>query len=159
MAGSKVYKYGTIYSRTLGLIEGGTLKQKPNWMQIYEKFPPHVEPNFFRPSTTDPIREILYPEDGIRAKFYKKHWSLGTVDTLNSDKTYSSSSQVFIDRYTQIHKNNPDLSEDDVFTKTEEELTAEGKLGRKQRADPRDRLGSGKDYVRPGKIDLSKLLY
>ncbi|RWS28163.1 hypothetical protein B4U80_04542, partial [Leptotrombidium deliense] len=46
MAASRLEKYGTIFLRTQGLLRTGAMKQahKPLWFDVYERFPPNVEP-------------------------------------------------------------------------------------------------------------------
>lgn len=111
----------------MGLIEGGAMKNKPHWMQIYEKFPPTIEPNMFRVKSTREIPEILYPEDRIRAMFYEKFRTM-SVDLINKDKNYKSISQIFVERFEKYTKNNPQISEEEVFSKIEQEMNAEGIL-------------------------------
>ncbi|OQR77256.1 hypothetical protein BIW11_07227 [Tropilaelaps mercedesae] len=75
MAGSRVYKLGTVFSRTNGLLRAGGLKweDRPIWYDVYEAYPPEIEPTFLRPAPpAEPIREILYKEDAIRARFAKE---------------------------------------------------------------------------------------
>jgi small subunit ribosomal protein S23 len=42
-------------------------KDKPIWYEVYEAFPPKVEPVFGRSAPDIPVRQILYAEDVIRA--------------------------------------------------------------------------------------------
>lgn len=50
-----------------GIVDHG-IKEKPVWYDIYEAFPPLVEPNAQRPPPQDKkIKKILYKEDAIRA--------------------------------------------------------------------------------------------
>ncbi|XP_022645273.1 probable 28S ribosomal protein S23, mitochondrial isoform X3 [Varroa destructor] len=75
MAGSRVEKLGTVFSRTRGLLRAGGMKWKdrPIWYDIYNAYPPEIEPLYFREEPpVNPIRPILYKEDIIRAKFAKE---------------------------------------------------------------------------------------
>jgi len=42
-------------------------EDKPIWYDVYETFPPKIEPVFGRKDPDIPIRNILYQEDIIRA--------------------------------------------------------------------------------------------
>jgi len=57
------------FCRLKGLLRSGALKEedKPMWYDIYEAFPPHYEPSFDRLAPDILIRNVLYPEDTIRA--------------------------------------------------------------------------------------------
>lgn len=82
MAGSRLERIGTIYSRYFrfniisfiflrasGLIRSGALKweDRPLWYDIYEAFPPKEEPRFDRPVPNIKLKHIFYEEDKIRA--------------------------------------------------------------------------------------------
>uniref|UniRef100_A0A1A9X0R9 Small ribosomal subunit protein mS23 n=1 Tax=Glossina brevipalpis TaxID=37001 RepID=A0A1A9X0R9_9MUSC len=73
MAQSRLEKIGTIYTRVTGLLRSGAMKpeDKPIWYDLYEAFPPKLEPRYDRPAANVPIRNIFYKEDAIRAKFHK----------------------------------------------------------------------------------------
>ena len=69
MAGSRLPNFGTIFSRTTGLLKSGALKECPLWYDVYRRYPPEVEPNSERPEPPqDPIPELVYEEDFERAK-------------------------------------------------------------------------------------------
>ena len=70
MAGSRLYKIGTIYSRTAGLLKSGAMSagDKPIWFDVYKAFPPALEPTVDRTRPSAPIKRILYPEDVERAE-------------------------------------------------------------------------------------------
>ncbi|VDO04774.1 unnamed protein product [Rodentolepis nana] len=72
--GSRAHKVSSIYRRVNGLLKNGALSanEKPLWFDVYKAFPPKIEPTFERPLPTDlQVREILYPEDVGRAKFFR----------------------------------------------------------------------------------------
>ncbi|KAM7351837.1 mitochondrial ribosomal protein S23 [Cochliomyia hominivorax] len=74
MAQSRLEKIGTIFTRVNGLLRSGAMKpeDKPIWYDLYEAFPPKLEPRFDRPAPQNlPIRSIFYEEDVVRAKFHK----------------------------------------------------------------------------------------
>jgi hypothetical protein len=90
MAGSRLEKYGTIFTRfeiiiwyllyelqwivlqlvrMTGLLRSGAIADcgKPIWYDIYKTFPPNIEPNMFRSLPNTNIIDVIYPEDIIRA--------------------------------------------------------------------------------------------
>lgn len=92
MAGSRLEKLGTIFSRYISpsissddhflgiilncnifrvsvLLRSGVLSRydKPIWYDVYQVFPPKTEPSYAVRRPYLEIREILYPEDSIRA--------------------------------------------------------------------------------------------
>lgn len=90
MAGSRLEKIGTIYTRfvilfriycslifteelytssTTGLIQSKALnwEDRPLWYDVYTSFPPKEEPRFDRPAPNIKLRQIFYEDDKIRA--------------------------------------------------------------------------------------------
>lgn len=64
-----------------GLLTSGAVKEidKPLWYDVYEAFPPQQSPEYSRPEPTDPVRNILYAEDIVRAwvdLLYPQPWIL-----------------------------------------------------------------------------------
>ena len=57
------------FFRVRGLLKSGAMKEKdkPIWYEVYEAFPPKVEPVFGRSAPDIPVRQILYAEYVIRA--------------------------------------------------------------------------------------------
>ncbi|XP_023238082.1 28S ribosomal protein S23, mitochondrial-like isoform X2 [Centruroides sculpturatus] len=90
MAGSRLEKLGTIFSRMTGLLRSGALKKedKPTWYDIYKAFPPLIEPIFKREVSEKEITQIFYPEDVYRAKFYRKYGS-DIIDMADTSPTLS----------------------------------------------------------------------
>ncbi|XP_023238079.1 28S ribosomal protein S23, mitochondrial-like isoform X1 [Centruroides sculpturatus] len=108
MAGSRLEKLGTIFSRLYkfkitgfllinvncirmtGLLRSGALKKedKPTWYDIYKAFPPLIEPIFKREVSEKEITQIFYPEDVYRAKFYRKYGS-DIIDMADTSPTLS----------------------------------------------------------------------
>ncbi|XP_003707190.1 mitochondrial ribosomal protein S23 [Megachile rotundata] len=72
MAHSRAERIGTIFSRITALWQNKALPETklPLWYDVYKAFPPKYEPRFDRPAPQTPIRNILYKEDAIRAKFH-----------------------------------------------------------------------------------------
>ncbi|CAH2037259.1 unnamed protein product, partial [Iphiclides podalirius] len=80
MATSRLERIGTIFSRVEGLLTRGAMKpdDRPLWFDVYKAFPPIEEPKFARPKPeAKPIREILYKEDIVRAKFHVAGHGIG----------------------------------------------------------------------------------
>ncbi|XP_033748100.1 probable 28S ribosomal protein S23, mitochondrial [Pecten maximus] len=112
MAASKTEKIRSIFQRCQRLIRAGGLpeSEKPLWYDVYAAFPPAVEPLYNRPVPTKRIRSILYPEDLVRARYYKEIYDTDLVDMKNEQKP--TTSQRFVDKYFELRKtdcNNPDL--------------------------------------------------
>lgn len=55
--------------RVTGLLKTGAMKpdDRPLWYELYEAFPPKLEPRYDRPAPNVPIRNIFYEEDVARA--------------------------------------------------------------------------------------------
>ncbi|CAG5050076.1 unnamed protein product [Parnassius apollo] len=80
MATSRLERIGTIFTRVEGLLTRGAMKpdDRPLWFDVYKAFPPIVEPKFARPKPeAKAIRQILYKEDIIRAKFHAQGHGIG----------------------------------------------------------------------------------
>ncbi|KAH7957660.1 hypothetical protein HPB52_021097 [Rhipicephalus sanguineus] len=78
MAGSRIYKLGSIFTRLREASEGalcrveGLLKaggmmpsEEPRWLDVYRALPPIEEPSFYRTARGD-VRPVFYPEDVAR---------------------------------------------------------------------------------------------
>ncbi|KAJ8955727.1 hypothetical protein NQ318_008599 [Aromia moschata] len=102
MAGSRLERIGTIYSRTTGLIKSGALSwdDRPLWYDIYEAFPPQEEPRFDRPAPNIKLKKIFYKEDEIRAVFHRNNKYIGAANMFNNH--YKSLTQKFIEKYHVI---------------------------------------------------------
>ncbi|RVE42125.1 hypothetical protein evm_013237 [Chilo suppressalis] len=86
MASSRLERIGTILTRVEGLLTKGGMKpdDRPLWFDVYRAFPPFAEPRVAKPKPEiKPIRQILYQEDIIRAKFHSKGLGMGAVNILN----------------------------------------------------------------------------
>ncbi|XP_050684494.1 28S ribosomal protein S23, mitochondrial [Leptidea sinapis] len=85
MATSRLEKIGTIYTRVEGLLKSGGIKpdDRPLWFDVYRAFPPFVEPKYARPKPDiKHVRQILYKEDVVRAKFHSQGHGIG-INMLN----------------------------------------------------------------------------
>ncbi|KAF2356933.1 Ribosomal protein S23/S25 mitochondrial [Trinorchestia longiramus] len=129
MAGSRRFKIGDIFTRTTGLLQSGVVKpeDKPIWYDVYKAFPPLEPPKYDRPIPYFTIKPIFYPEDVIRAKYYRKY---GSRDTLNLNEAVPSRRvgfcQAFVEAYQQLEKEKPDLAEEELMLKTERALENKG---------------------------------
>ncbi|ERL84694.1 hypothetical protein D910_02120 [Dendroctonus ponderosae] len=116
MAGSRLEKIGTIFSRTTGLIQSKALNwnDRPIWYDIYAKFPPKDEPRFDRPVANIQLRNIFYPEDKIRAIFHRNNKQIGLVSLENRSPTLT---QKFIEIYTKVKEQYGDesVSEEQLY--------------------------------------------
>ncbi|KAI4881174.1 hypothetical protein NFI96_012859 [Prochilodus magdalenae] len=82
MAGSRLEKFGTVFTRVRDLMRSDVIKEskKPLWFDVYAAFPPKRDPLYVRSSKRlwpqkreDPVPEIFYKEDDIRAKFFEMY--------------------------------------------------------------------------------------
>ncbi|TNN07486.1 Zinc phosphodiesterase ELAC protein [Schistosoma japonicum] len=75
------------------MINKGALayEHRPLWYDVYEAFPPRVDPAYHRPCPTNTVRNILYPEDCERAAFYGGQYK---SETLNMFKLMDNRSSL-----------------------------------------------------------------
>ncbi|XP_067136791.1 small ribosomal subunit protein mS23 [Centruroides vittatus] len=128
MAGSRLEKLGTIFSRMTGLLRSGALKKedKPIWYGIYKAFPPLVEPIFKREVSEKEITRIFYPEDIYRVKFYRKYGS----DIIDLADTSPTLSEQYVQIYQELKKKG---NVNNLEKATEEALLQKGiRLSRKE---------------------------
>ncbi|XP_075051026.1 small ribosomal subunit protein mS23-like [Mixophyes fleayi] len=130
MAGSRLEKLGTVFTRTRDLMRAGVIsqKEKPVWYDVYAAFPPKREPAIEKPvrrqkKLPDNVPAILYSEDIIRAKFYETYGSAGIFHLYR--KNYRSVCQSFVDTFIELKKAG-DISEDKLFEETSKALLAKG---------------------------------
>ncbi|KAK3869068.1 hypothetical protein Pcinc_025595 [Petrolisthes cinctipes] len=138
MAGARLEKIGTIFTRVTGLLNSGAMKpqDKPLWYDIYEAFPPKYEPRFDRPPVNRDIPPIFYPEDVIRANFYKKYGSTGTIN-LSDRNPRPSLCQRFVQEY-QRFESEGNTPEDKLMEEAALTLEAHGIYLDKSRAPPKE---------------------
>merc|ERR1712137_749209 len=96
---------------------------KPLWYEVYEAFPPREEPHYGRVTPATPIRNILYEEDLIRAKFYKTYFS-PAADLMNPRA--QAFSQQFVDVYRSLAKQHVDGDDEQLLAAVENALEARG---------------------------------
>ncbi|OQV22329.1 putative 28S ribosomal protein S23, mitochondrial [Hypsibius exemplaris] len=104
MAESRLRNLGTVFTRIKGLIRGGAMKfeDRPLWYDVYEAFPPKLTPTAERPTVFKEIKDIMYPEDIIRAHFYKHFSSPGVINLVSP--TGHTLSQKFVDTFLELAK-------------------------------------------------------
>ncbi|XP_008277197.1 small ribosomal subunit protein mS23 isoform X2 [Stegastes partitus] len=112
MAGSRLERFGTVFTRVRDLMRSGVIKQseKPIWYDVYEAFPPKRDPRYVKPHARHDIKkqetvsEIFYREDKVRA---------------------------FVEKYTEL-KSNSEMDDSALFTETGKALLKEGLILRRK---------------------------
>lgn len=132
MAGSRLEKFGTVFTRVRDLMRSGVIKssEKPIWYDIYKAFPPKRDPLHVKPHTRpdtrkhETVSEIFYREDEVRARFYEQYGpGARPLDLSKSD--FVSTSQRFIEKYTEL-KSNGEVEDSALFEETGKALLNEG---------------------------------
>ncbi|XP_068601612.1 small ribosomal subunit protein mS23 [Brachionichthys hirsutus] len=132
MAGSRLEKFGTVFTRVRDLVRAGVRKPTdvPIWYHVYGAFPPVKDPLYVKPHSKahldrrDAVPEIFYEEDAVRAKFYERF----TVESESLDLSnpkFISTCQRFVDKYTDLERGS-DLEAADLFQETEKALFKDG---------------------------------
>ncbi|KAM8976090.1 small ribosomal subunit protein mS23 [Pelodytes ibericus] len=136
MAGSRLEKLGTVFTRVRDLLRAGVIKpkEKPIWFDVYAAFPPKREPLYEKPPTRrrqiqDNVPSIFYQEDLIRAKFYEAYGNGPRIFDL-SQKNFKSTCQRFVDKYTELQKVESD--EEKLFEEAGKALLSEGVILRRK---------------------------
>ncbi|XP_028857227.1 small ribosomal subunit protein mS23 [Denticeps clupeoides] len=132
MAGSRLEKFGTVYSRVRDLMRAGVIKrrQKPVWFDVYAAFPPRRSPVYVPPQTRprrdaeQRVPDIFYKEDLIRAKFYQAYGSGPKAFDL-SRANFVSTCQRFVEKYSELEARG-EFEEDALFNEAGKALLAEG---------------------------------
>ncbi|XP_015277422.1 PREDICTED: 28S ribosomal protein S23, mitochondrial isoform X1 [Gekko japonicus] len=137
MAGSRLEKWGTVFTRTRDLMRSGVIPEsrKPLWFDVYAAFPPLREPVYreLRPlygKVRETVPAIFYKEDEIRAKFYEAYGSGPKAFDL-SKLNFKSTCQRFVEKYTELQKQG-EVDEDRLFEETGKALLAEGIILRRK---------------------------
>ncbi|XP_067222548.1 28S ribosomal protein S23, mitochondrial isoform X1 [Chanodichthys erythropterus] len=138
MAGSRIEKFGTVFTRVRDLMRAGVIKQeeKPIWFDVYAAFPPKREPLYEKPArplkkrAADTVPEILYKEDEIRAKFFEVYGSGPRAFELLKPN-FVSPCQKFVMKYSELESRG-DVKPELLFEETAKALLAEGVYLRKR---------------------------
>ncbi|KAM8991670.1 small ribosomal subunit protein mS23 isoform 2-T2 [Ara ararauna] len=130
MAGNRLHRSGSVFSRTRNLLRIGVV-EKPLWFDVYAAFPPRREPVYKVPrprygKVQDVIRAIFYPEDEVRARFYRVYGS-GPRPFDLSQSNYKSTCQRFVEKYNEL-KQEGKIEEEKLFEETGKALLAGGIL-------------------------------
>lgn len=124
MAQSRLHGVSTIFHRLEGMIKVGAvpLNEAPVWFDVYARFPPARPPDQERPLVAKPLKAILYPEDNLRAQFFKTYHnsqmsSLTTTTTSRDDLGGGSGGvgELFFKCFGMIEDLRPDWHEDEVW--------------------------------------------
>ncbi|XP_025962929.2 small ribosomal subunit protein mS23 isoform X5 [Dromaius novaehollandiae] len=128
MAGNRMQKIGSVFSRTRNLLRIGVVP-KPLWFDVYAAFPPLREPVYRSPrprygKVKDVIPPIFYPEDDVRARFYSVYGS-GPRPFDLSQSNFKSTCQRFVEKFNEL-KEEGKIEEDKLFEETGKALLAKG---------------------------------
>ncbi|XP_030392614.1 28S ribosomal protein S23, mitochondrial isoform X2 [Gopherus evgoodei] len=144
MAGSRLEKLGSVFTRTRDLLRSRVLAeaQKPLWFDVYAAFPPLREPVYREPrqrygKVKDVIPPILYQEDEIRATFYEAYGNGPKAFEL-SRLNFKSTCQRFVEKFNELQKEGK-IEPEKLFEETGKQLLAEGIILR--------RKGTANDFV------------
>ncbi|XP_060554512.1 small ribosomal subunit protein mS23-like [Ruditapes philippinarum] len=126
MAGSRVHKYKTVFRRVEGLLKSEALdkKDRPLWYDIWERFPPKVEPSYDRKVPTVEVKNILYPEDLIRAKYFDEFVDRDVFNIRKGKGQIHSKAQKFVECYLELQK--PGMSPDEIMDAVQLHLNDNG---------------------------------
>ncbi|XP_056329680.1 28S ribosomal protein S23, mitochondrial isoform X2 [Danio aesculapii] len=137
MAGSRLEKFGTVYTRVRDLLRAGVLKpeEKPIWYDVYAAFPPKREPLYQKPRrpkvpAADPVPQLFYKEDEIRAKFFEVYGNGPKAFELLKPN-FISSCQKFVMKYSELESRG-DIKPELLFEETAKALLSEGIYLRKR---------------------------
>ncbi|XP_029373292.1 small ribosomal subunit protein mS23 [Echeneis naucrates] len=142
MAGSRLEKFGTVFSRIRDLVRSGVIKpsERPVWYDVYEAFPPKREPLYVKPHfrlssrKQESVPEIFYREDDVRAKFYELYGT-GPRPLDLSKANFVSTCQRFVEKFSEL-KSSSDLDDSALFEETGKILLSEGVILRRRGAPP-----------------------
>ncbi|XP_039978950.1 28S ribosomal protein S23, mitochondrial [Xiphias gladius] len=142
MAGSRLERFGTVFTRVRDLMRSGVIKptEKPIWYDVYQAFPPKRDPLHVKPHARlstkkqETVPEILYREDEVRAKFYEQYGG-GPRPLDLSKSNFVSTCQRFVDKYTEL-KSHRKLDDSALFEQTGKALLTEGIVLRRRGALP-----------------------
>lgn len=137
MAGSRLEKFGTVFTRVRDLMRAGVIKleEKPIWFDVYAAFPPKREPLYEKPvrplkNAADTVPEILYKEDEIRAKFFDVYGNGPRAFELLKPN-FVSPCQKFVMKYSELESRG-DVKPELLFEETAKALLTEGVYLRKR---------------------------
>ena len=88
----------------------------------FQAFPPKYEPRWERVAEERPLVKIIYPEDKVRARFYRQFGDWELVNLFSEEKPPS---QLFVDKYLALAKTGT-FGEQELWDRTVSELESEG---------------------------------
>ncbi|XP_014810428.1 PREDICTED: 28S ribosomal protein S23, mitochondrial isoform X1 [Calidris pugnax] len=143
MAGNRMQKIGSVFSRTRNLLRIGVI-EKPLWFDVYAAFPPLREPVYRVPrprygKVKDVVPPIFYREDEVRARFYKIYGS-GPRPFDLSQPNHKSTCQRFVEKYNEL-KEGGKIEEEKLFEETGKALLASGIILQRKGTDKQDHQG------------------
>ncbi|CAI5689516.1 unnamed protein product [Oreochromis niloticus] len=103
MAGSRLERFGTVFTRVRDLIRSGVIKpkEKPLWYDVYKTFPPKRAPLHVKPVTSPSAKkqgivpEIFYSEDKIRT-FVDKYRELKSHGMLDNSSLFEETAKALL---------------------------------------------------------------
>ncbi|XP_078080829.1 small ribosomal subunit protein mS23 isoform X2 [Mustelus asterias] len=109
--------------------------EKPCWYDVYAAFPPTREPVYQKPKerfgkVQDPVQEIFYQEDTIRAKFYEVYGN-GPRSFDLTRSNFVSTCQRFVEKYQELEAQG-EVDEEKLFVATSRALLVEGVMLRRR---------------------------
>ncbi|KAB5550649.1 hypothetical protein PHYPO_G00056250 [Pangasianodon hypophthalmus] len=142
MAGSRLEKVGTVFTRVRDLMRSGVIKEskKPVWFDVYAAFPPKREPVYVKPmrvvrrKTEENVPEIFYKEDQIRAKFYELYGNGPKAFDLTKP-SFVSTCQRFVEKYSELESRG-DVKTEMLLEETAKALLADGVVLRRRGGGP-----------------------
>ncbi|XP_034556871.1 28S ribosomal protein S23, mitochondrial [Notolabrus celidotus] len=140
MAGSRLERFGTVFTRVRDLMRSGVIKpsEKPVWFDVYRAFPPKREPLHVKPQLRswskkqEAVPEIFYREDQVRAKFYELYVPGRPFDLCRS--SFVSTCQRFVEKHSELQSRG-EVQDSTLFEETGKALLADGIMLRR-RGDP-----------------------
>ncbi|KAJ8332736.1 hypothetical protein SKAU_G00425250 [Synaphobranchus kaupii] len=142
MAGSRLEKFGTVFTRVRDLMRAAVLKEKdkPIWYDVYAAFPPKREPLFVKSHTkmygkstdnvTGTVPDIFYKEDAVRAKFFEVYGNGPRAFELGK-ANFVSICQRFVEKYQELEVQGQ-LEEEALFEGAGRALLSEGIILRRR---------------------------
>ncbi|CAL8336227.1 unnamed protein product [Boreogadus saida] len=137
MAGSRLEKFGTVFTRVRDLMRSGVIQDTPTWYEVFKAFPPKKDPVYVKPQygfykKDEFVADIFYEEDKIRAKFYEMYGTGPRLLDL-SKSNYTSACQRFLETYSRLESLG-ELDMSALFEETGKILLAEGLVLRRKGA-------------------------
>ncbi|KAM4567312.1 small ribosomal subunit protein mS23 isoform 2-T2 [Odontesthes bonariensis] len=103
MAGSRLERFGTVFSRVRDLMRTRVIKphEKPIWYDVYMAFPPKRDPLYVKRHTRactneqETVPEIFYAEDEVRA-FIVKYAELQSQSELTDSALFEETAKALL---------------------------------------------------------------